>query len=84
MKGKQEPLNGVFLTCLGEGIWVPRTSKRKRATIIILYNYCGSDRIGKDRNLHAIFVCFQVLFHIPGASYKILPFSAKGRIMESV
>lgn len=72
MKGKQEPLNAVFLTCLGEGMWVPRTSKRKRAAMIILYNYFGSDRRGKDRNLHDIFLCFQALFISLGSPIKSL------------
>lgn len=73
MKGKQNPLNRVFLTCLEEGTWMPRTSKRKRAAIIIECNYCGSARRGKARALHAIFGCFQVLFISLGSLIKSCP-----------
>lgn len=59
MKGNQKPLKTMFPTCLGEGIGVPRTSKRKRTAI---FNYSSVYGRGKDRNLHAIFVWFQLLF----------------------
>lgn len=73
MKGNKELLKTMFPTCLREGIGVPRTSKRKRAAITKLQNYSGVYGREKYRNLHAIFLCFQLFFIFVGPSIKPYP-----------